>query len=162
MLSHIRLCDPMEPARLLCPWNFPGKNTRVGCHFLLQGIFLTQGSNLHLLHWQANSFPLGHLGSSPKFHGISLTVDEYRLTSLKCKIPVRKKQWFTLRVWLGGFSVYTSLRSAGTRKCEFDGKGNWRKNSDHLGSGETSEEAGRSQSAEKTADSWGAGKGWSG
>ena len=35
-----------------------------GCHFLLQGIFLTQGSNpglLHLLHWQANSLPLSHL-----------------------------------------------------------------------------------------------------
>ena len=31
-------------------WDFPGKNTRVGCHFLLQGIFLTQGSNPHLLH----------------------------------------------------------------------------------------------------------------
>ena len=43
------LCDPMEPTRLLCPWNFPGKNTGVGCHLLLQGIFLTQGSNPHLL-----------------------------------------------------------------------------------------------------------------
>ena len=35
------LCDPMDwlqPARLLCPWDFPGKNTGVGCHFLLQGI----------------------------------------------------------------------------------------------------------------------------
>ena len=36
------------PTRLLCPWNFPGENTGVGCHFLLQGIFLTQGSNLCL------------------------------------------------------------------------------------------------------------------
>ena len=33
------------PARLLCPWDFPGKNTGMGCHFLPQGIFLTQGSN---------------------------------------------------------------------------------------------------------------------
>ena len=33
------------PARLLCPWNSPGKNTGVGCHSLLQGIFPTQGSN---------------------------------------------------------------------------------------------------------------------
>ena len=39
------------------PWDSPGKNTGVGCHFLLQGIFLTQGSNLHLLHWQAGSLP---------------------------------------------------------------------------------------------------------
>ena len=48
------------PARLLCPWNFPGKNTRMGCHFLLQGIFLTQGWNrclLHLVHGQADSLP---------------------------------------------------------------------------------------------------------
>ena len=39
----------------------PGKNTGVGCHFLLQGIFLTQRSNLHLLHllhWQVDSLPL--------------------------------------------------------------------------------------------------------
>ena len=32
----------LQPARLLCPWDFPGKNTGVGCHFLLQGIFLTR------------------------------------------------------------------------------------------------------------------------
>ena len=42
---------------------FPGKNTGVGCHFL-QGIFLTQGSNPHLLHWKANSLSLSHLGSN--------------------------------------------------------------------------------------------------
>ena len=37
------------PTRLLCPWDSPGSNTGVGCHFLLQGIFPTQGWNLHLL-----------------------------------------------------------------------------------------------------------------
>ena len=39
--------------RLLCPWNFPGKNTGAGCHSLHQGIFPTQGYNQHLglLHW---------------------------------------------------------------------------------------------------------------
>ena len=52
------------PARLLCPWNFPGKNTGVGCHFLCLGIFPVQGSNLHLLHWQADSLTPCHLGSS--------------------------------------------------------------------------------------------------
>ena len=35
--------------------DFQGKNTGVGCHFLLQGIFLIQGSNPSLLHWQADS-----------------------------------------------------------------------------------------------------------
>ena len=43
-------------AKLLCPWDFLGKNTAMGCHFLLQGIFLTQGSNPHLLHWQVDYF----------------------------------------------------------------------------------------------------------
>ena len=42
----------LQPARLLCLWDFPGKNTGVGCHFLLQGFFPTQESNLCLLHWQ--------------------------------------------------------------------------------------------------------------
>ena len=38
------------PARLLCPLDFSGKNTGMGCHFLLQQIFSTQGSNPYLLH----------------------------------------------------------------------------------------------------------------
>ena len=42
---------------------FSGKNTGMGCHFLLQRIFLTQGSNLHLLCWQVDSLPLSHLRS---------------------------------------------------------------------------------------------------
>ena len=37
----------------LCPWDSPGKNTGAGCHFLLRGIFLAQGLNLRLQHWQA-------------------------------------------------------------------------------------------------------------
>ena len=51
----------LQPARFLCSWNLPGKNTGVACHFLLQGIFLTHGLNLCLLcllHWQADSLPL--------------------------------------------------------------------------------------------------------
>ena len=43
------LYDPMD-CRPLCPWNSPGKKTGVGCHFLLQGTFPTQGSNLGLPH----------------------------------------------------------------------------------------------------------------
>ena len=41
--AHMQLLAAL--ARLFCPWNFPGKNTEVVCHFLLQGIFLTQGLN---------------------------------------------------------------------------------------------------------------------
>ena len=39
------------------------ENTGVGCHFLLQGIISTQGLKPPLLHWQANSLPMSHLGS---------------------------------------------------------------------------------------------------
>ena len=46
---------------------FPGQEYWSSCHFLLQGIFPTQESNLGLLHWQAVSLPLSHLGS-PIFH----------------------------------------------------------------------------------------------
>ena len=55
----------LQPARLLCPWDSSGKTARVGCHALLQGIFLTQGLNprlLRLLHWQEGSWPLAPSG----------------------------------------------------------------------------------------------------
>ena len=45
----------------------PGKNTGVGCHFLLKGIFPDQGLNLRLLHWQVDSSLLNHLGSLVTF-----------------------------------------------------------------------------------------------
>ena len=44
--------------RLLCPLNSPGKNSTVGCHALLQGIFPIHGSKPHLLPWQTGSLPL--------------------------------------------------------------------------------------------------------
>ena len=49
---YVRLLQPhrLYPAWLLCPWDSPGKNTGVGCHFLLYGIFLTQESNPGHLH----------------------------------------------------------------------------------------------------------------
>ena len=46
--------------------DFPSKNTGMGCHFLLQELFPTQGSNLHLLHWQADSFTIEPPGSQAK------------------------------------------------------------------------------------------------
>ena len=68
-LSHVpTLCDPMDcsPPGSSVHGDSPGKNTGVGFHALLQGIFSTQGWNpglLCLLHWQAGSLPLAHLGS---------------------------------------------------------------------------------------------------
>ena len=47
----------LQPCRLLCPWEFPGKNTELGWHSLLQGILLTQGSSLGPPELQADSLP---------------------------------------------------------------------------------------------------------
>ena len=59
--------DSLQPHELCSlsgfPWNSPGKNTGVGCHFLLQGIFLTQGLNPGLLHYRQIPYHLSHQGS---------------------------------------------------------------------------------------------------
>ena len=61
----LTLCNPMDcsPTRLLCPWDSPVKNTGVGCHFLLQQIFLTQESNPGLLHCRQILYQLSYKGS---------------------------------------------------------------------------------------------------
>ena len=86
--------------RPLCPWGFPGENIRAVCHFLLQGIVLTQGSNLRLLHWQADSLPVSHLGS-PYAHStlgrwVSLNKEAYHFFNL-------------LNVWESNFNDYFLL-----------------------------------------------------
>ena len=64
----LTLCDSTDysPPGSFVQGDSAGKNSLRGCHFLLQGIFSTQGSNpdlLCLMHWQADSLPLFHLGS---------------------------------------------------------------------------------------------------
>ena len=66
--SCLTLFDPMDcsPPGSSVHGMVPGRSTGVGCHALLQGIFLIQGSNPQLrwlLHWQADSLPRSHLGS---------------------------------------------------------------------------------------------------
>ena len=81
------------------PWDFPGKTTGLGCHFLLQG-FLTQGSNLsllHLLHWQADSLPLCDLGS---FRRVVRTIWRFQGAFLKDKL-LELIHWNMRRSWLG-------------------------------------------------------------
>ena len=88
--------DPVDPGptRLLCPWNSPGKNTAVGCHFLLQAIFPTQGSNLHLLcllHLQVASLhPQGRV-SVYALHPLSISLFifmPWKLCSLSLQISL--------------------------------------------------------------------------
>ena len=67
LLRPLHECMLQLPARFLCPWASPGKNTGVSCHDLLQGVFPTQGSNLYLLcllHW-ADSLPTEPPGRPP-------------------------------------------------------------------------------------------------
>ena len=65
LFSHVWLFATLWTVAHQAPLSmgFPSKNTGMGCHFLLQGFFLTQGVNLPLLHWQADSLLLSHQGS---------------------------------------------------------------------------------------------------
>ena len=80
-------CPPLcDPTRLLCPWNYPGKNTGVGNHSLLQGIFPTQRLNPSLLHCGQILYHLRHQRSpfllvDPNFHFFS-SVWSFPLTLL--------------------------------------------------------------------------------
>ena len=67
VVSHPLQPYGQQPSRLLCPWNSPSKNTEMGCHSLLQGIFPSQGSNpcfllcrqilYHLSHQESDQCP---------------------------------------------------------------------------------------------------------
>ena len=66
------LCDPMDCILLarLCPWASPGTNTGVGCQALLQGIFLTQGSNTCL--WHLPALAGGFFTTSTTWEGVKV------------------------------------------------------------------------------------------
>ena len=75
MLRHSVVSDSLrphgpQPARLLCPWNSPGKNTGVGSHSFLQEIFPAQGSKLGLLHCRQIPYHLRHQGPSNKLASV--------------------------------------------------------------------------------------------
>ena len=83
MSSRIYMCSVTHSCLFVIPWTVAHqaplsmgvprqKNTAVGWHFLPQGIFLTEGLNPSLLHWQADSLPLSHL-ASPCIHTTKLT-----------------------------------------------------------------------------------------
>ena len=63
--SCLTLCDSMDcsPPGSSCLWDFPGKDTGVGCHFLVQESFLTQGQNPGLLHCRQILYRLSYEGS---------------------------------------------------------------------------------------------------
>ena len=77
----------LQPARLLCPWNISDRNTGVGCHFLLQGIFANQGSNSCLFHLLL--FIGGFFTTVPPGKSRSLLVIYFIYSSFK----VPRTQW---------------------------------------------------------------------
>ena len=102
-MSDFLMTHGLLPARLFCPWDFPGKNTGVGCHFLLQGIFLTQGPNPSLLHWQADFLPLV-LPGKPTFQSVqfscsgiydSLRPHRLQRTRPSCPWPTTGVYWIS-------------------------------------------------------------------
>ena len=120
-----------QPTRLLCLWNSPGKNTRVGSHSFLQGIFLIQGLNSGLLHCRQMLYRLSYqakqmietryhleLKESINWDGASLIAQWSRI-HLQCrrpgfdswvrKIPCRREQLPTLVFLPGEFHGQSSL-----------------------------------------------------
>ena len=79
----------LQPIRLFCPWDFPGKSAGVDCHFLLQGIFLTQESNPDLQHCKQTFYHLSHQGSPRKL----------LFNSWIRKNPQRKDRLHTIVFW---------------------------------------------------------------
>ena len=97
-------------SKLLSPWNFPGKNTGLGCHSLFQEIFMTQGSNLGLLHWRQIIFHLSLQGSLKNvcafscFSHVQLCVTQWTVV---CQVPLsigfsRQEYWSGLPGPLSG------------------------------------------------------------
>ena len=119
VLSHVQLfaTPGLYPTGLLCPWDSPSKNTRMGCHVLLQGIFLTQGSNLGLLHCRQILYYLNHrfkcqtpMPSAPCY----ATSWHKEMPSLcSQKPPLFKDYWSVL-----GMLYYTILGNQQTQRQE--------------------------------------------
>ena len=88
-LSRVRLCDPMDrsPPGSSVHGGSPGRNTGVGCHVLLQGIFPTQGSNPGLLHCRQILHHLNHQRSIP--YNASWCVFQDMVYTVGCDLPCR-------------------------------------------------------------------------
>ena len=89
------LGDPMDCSPPgFCPWDFPGKNTGVGCHFLFQGFSPTQGSDLGLLYWRQIPYHLSHQGSPCKGYEQSS-----RREKKKIRMPKTQNSFLVGVIW---------------------------------------------------------------
>ena len=103
----------LRPTRLLCPWDFPGKSTGVGCHILLQGIFLTQESNPGLPCCKQTLYRLSHQGSAKvkvnKAENIPFFNRKHKIKTAQFSTSPRKKT----RVWCEQSNGHTFENTSG-------------------------------------------------
>ena len=104
--------DTLRPPGHYSPWNSPGQNTGVGSLSLLQGIFLTQGSNLGLPHCRRILYQLSYKRSPNSFlYSLSIAVPNVRWLSTTCissnnfEILV----WWRGRLWIWQGLIVTNL-----------------------------------------------------
>ena len=126
-MSCLSLCNPMDysPPGSFVHGDYPGKNTGVGCHALLQGIFPNQGLNPGLLHCRQILYHLSHQGSSSEYqelkpnHKLKLRICEHKNQILIFHVlrtksffilnePVQTYLMFPFLKWVK-WSAYTSL-----------------------------------------------------
>ena len=101
------------PRRLFCPWGFPGKNTGVSCHFLLQKIFSTQRLKPGLLHWLADSLLL------------TWEVQWFIITESLCYIPETNNQLYFDKVFFKK-KLRTNYFMLKTTRCSYIDKTQYR------------------------------------
>ena len=89
------LCNLVD-CRLLCPWDSPGKNTGVACHFPLQGIFPIQGSNPGLLHWTPEDSLPSELPGKPMYKDLRVLNSGYKFSHFSFWSGVLNTQVFCL------------------------------------------------------------------
>ena len=109
-LSRVRLfATPWAVActRLLHPWDFLGKSTGVGCHFLLQEIFLTQGLNPGLPHCRQTLYHLSHQGSPYIWPLIPLLKAPPLWSNYLINTPPPKiSHWVSTWIWGGWTHIF--------------------------------------------------------
>ena len=124
-VSHSVVSDSLQPHRLglarpFCPRRSPGKSTRVGCHSLLQGIFLTQGSNPGLLHCRHTLYHLSH-------QGISWYILWHLIFFSPHYVNIHKKQklWLDITIAIETNSLATIFQHLGETHTPLYGTSMW-------------------------------------
>ena len=97
------LCDPMDCSpSVICLWDFPGKNTGLDCHFLLQGIFPTQGSKPDLPHCRQILYYLSHQGRPnylPEAPSLNAILLEVRISPYELGVGTVSSKYLLNKIW---------------------------------------------------------------